>query len=78
MIAASTAALAYYEAFGGRREVEFGVAELARAGAPAAAAPWHISPAVSVGSRRLWAGSLDAARETLLREYDQLVRRAAC
>ena len=74
MIAASTAALAYYEAFRGHREIEFGVAELARSEHLPRAAPWQITPAVSVGARLLWAGELDRAREVLRREHDTLVR----
>ena len=57
MIAAATAALAYYEACRGRHEIEFGVAELARSEHLPRAAPWQITPAVSVGARLLWAGS---------------------
>ena len=74
MIAATTAALAYYETFGGHREIEFGVAELARSEHLPRAAPWQITPAISVGARLLWAGELDRAREVLRREYDTLVR----
>jgi DNA-binding NarL/FixJ family response regulator len=74
MIAAATAALAYYEACRGHHEVEFGVAELARSEQLPRAAPWQITPAVSVGARLLWAGELDRAREVLRREYDTLVR----
>ncbi len=74
MIAAATAALAYYEACRGHHEIEFGVAELARSEHLPRAAPWQITPAVSVGARLLWAGELDRAREVLRREYDTLVR----
>jgi DNA-binding NarL/FixJ family response regulator len=74
MIAASTAALAYYEVGRGHHEVEFGVAELARSEHLPRAAPWQITPAASVGVRLLWAGELDRAREVLRREYDTLVR----
>ena len=74
MIAAATAALAYYEALRGHHAIEFGVAELARSEHLPRAAPWQITPAVSVGARLLWAGELDRAREVLRREYDTLVR----
>ena len=70
MIAAATAALAYYEASRGHREIEFGVAELARSEHLPRAAPWQITPAVSVGARLLWAGELDRARDVLRREHD--------
>ena len=73
MIAASTAAMAYYEANRGSHEIEFGVAELARSEHLPRAAPWQITPAISVGARLLWAGELDRAREVLRREYDTLV-----
>ena len=74
MIAAATAALAYYEALRGHHAIEFGVAELARSEHLPRAAPWQITPAVSVGARLLWAGELDRAREVLRRAYDTLVR----
>ena len=74
MIAAATAALAFYEAARGNREIEFGRAELDGSEVLPRAAPWQITPAVSVGARLLWAGELDRARDVLLREYDALVR----
>ena len=74
LIAAATAALAFYEAARGNREIEFGMAELDGSEVLPRAAPWQITPAVSVGARLLWAGELDRARDVLRREYDALVR----
>ena len=74
LIAATTAALAYYEAQRGHHEIEFGVAELARSEHLPRAAPWQVTPAVSVGARLMWAAELDRAREVLRREYDTLMR----
>jgi DNA-binding CsgD family transcriptional regulator len=77
LIAASTAALAYYEAGRGRREVEFDEAELVGAELLPRMAPWQITPAISVGTRLLWAGELDRARDVLHREYEELVRQGS-
>ena len=74
LIAASTAALAYYDAARGIHDIEFGEDELVDAAHLPRAAPWQITPAVSVGGRLLWAGELDRAREVLRQEYDDLVR----
>ncbi|HEU0305166.1 MAG TPA: hypothetical protein VFR32_11360, partial [Gaiellaceae bacterium] len=83
-IAASTAALAFYEAARGSRDISFGEAELAAFGEAELAAPeelrpapWQITPAISVGARLLWAGELDRARAVLRHEYDELVRRGS-
>ena len=57
LIAAANAALAYYEACRGHHEVEFGIGELATSEHLPRAAPWQITPAVSVGARLLWAES---------------------
>jgi DNA-binding CsgD family transcriptional regulator/tetratricopeptide (TPR) repeat protein len=70
----ATAVLAYYEAGRGRRHVEFAEADLAAVGRLTRIAPWQITPAISVGSRLLWAGELDRAREILRREHDELER----
>ena len=77
LIAASTAALAYYEAGRGRREVEFDEAELVGAERLSRTAPWQVTPAISVGTRLLWAGELDRARAVLRSEYDELVRQGS-
>jgi AAA ATPase domain len=74
LIAASTAALAFYEAVRGNREIEFGTAELDGSEHLPRAAPWAVTPAVSIGARLLWAGELDRARDVLRRDYDDLVR----
>ncbi len=74
LIAAATAALAFYEAARGNREIEFGKAELDGSEVLPRAAPWQNTPAVSVGARLLWAGELVRARDVLRREYDALVR----
>jgi DNA-binding NarL/FixJ family response regulator len=74
LIAASTAALAFYEAVRGNREIEFGTAELDSLEHLPRAAPWAITPAVSIGARLLWAGQLNRARDVLRRDYDDLVR----
>jgi DNA-binding NarL/FixJ family response regulator len=76
---ASTAALAYYEAGRGRRDVAFGEAELAAVAAARLPrpAPWQVTPAISVGARLLWAGELDSARAVLRREYEALVRQGS-
>jgi DNA-binding NarL/FixJ family response regulator len=75
LIAAATAALAYYEACRGHHGVEFDIGELATAEHLPRAAPWQITPAVSVGARLLWAGELDQSRDVLRREYAALVRK---
>ena len=74
LITASTAALAFYEAVRGNHEIEFGTAELDASEQLPRAAPWAITPAVSIGARLLWAGELDRARDVLRRDYDDLVR----
>jgi DNA-binding NarL/FixJ family response regulator len=74
---AAAAALAYYEAGRGVRRVRFGEEELARAEPLPRTAPWQITPAISVGSRLLWAGELDRAREVLRAEYETLVRQGS-
>ena len=77
LITASNAALAFYEAVRGNREIEFGTAELDGSEHLARAAPWQITPAISVGVRLLWAGELDRARDVLQREHDALVRQGS-
>lgn len=74
LVAASRAALAYYEAGSGQREIEFGEGDLAAAERLPRMAPWQISPAISVGSRLLWAGKLERARTVLLAEHSELSR----
>jgi DNA-binding NarL/FixJ family response regulator len=74
LVAAASAALAYYDACRGHQEIEFGIAQLAGSEHLPRAAPWQITPAVSVGARLLWAGELDEARDVLRREQDTLVR----
>jgi DNA-binding NarL/FixJ family response regulator len=85
-IAASTAALAYYEAARGHGDIGFGEEELAAAGQllvfdewseELRPAPWQITPALSVGGRLLWAGELDRARHVLESEYETLVRQGS-
>ena len=73
MIAATTAALAYYEALRGHRGSSSASPSWLGRHLPRAA-PWQITPAVSVGARLLWAAELDRAREVLRQEYDTLVR----
>ena len=77
LIPASKAAVAYYEAGRGRREVEFDEADLAGAEPLRRTAPWQVTPAISVGTRLLWAGELDRARDVLRREYEELVRQGS-
>ena len=77
LITASNAALAFYEAVRGNREIEFGTAELDGSEHLARAAPWQITPAISVGVRLLWAGELDRARDVLRREHDALIRQGS-
>ena len=77
LIGWATAALAYYEAGRGRRHIDFGEADLAAAGRLTRTAPWQITPPISVGSRLLWAGELDRARDVLRREYEQLERQGS-
>ncbi len=77
LIAASTAALAFYEAARGCRDTTFGEAELAELDELPRTAPWQITPALSVGAQLLWAGELDRARDVLQREYDKLVRQGS-
>jgi hypothetical protein len=74
LIAAASAAAAFYEAARGIHDIEFGDAELARAEHLPRAAPWQITPAISLGARLLWAGELDRARNVLRREYDVLAQ----
>jgi hypothetical protein len=57
LIAASTAALAFYEAARGHGDITFGEAELAASEELPQVAPWQITPALSVGARLLWAAS---------------------
>jgi hypothetical protein len=71
---AAMAALAYYEAGRGDRSVSFGEAELVHTERLQRTAPWQITPPISVGSRLLWAGELDRARDVLRTEYEALVR----
>jgi len=77
LIAASRAALAYYEAGRGRRELEVDEAELVGAERLLRTAPWQVTPAISVGARLLWAGELDRARDVLRREHDELVHQGS-
>jgi DNA-binding NarL/FixJ family response regulator len=77
LITASKAALAFYEAVRGNRELEFDTYELEASEHLARAAPWQITPAISVGARLLWAGELDRARDVLRNEYEELVRRGS-
>jgi len=77
LIAASRAALAYYEAGRGRWELEVNEAELVGAERLSRTAPWQVTPAISVGTRLLWAGELDRARDVLRREYDELVHQGS-
>lgn len=77
LLAASMAALAYYEAASGSpHDVEPDDEALLRSELPRSA-PWQITPAVSLGARRMWAGELDAARAVLRRERDELVRQGS-
>ena len=77
LIAASGAALAYYEAGRGRWELEVDEAELVGAERLLRTAPWQVTPAISVGARLLWAGELDRARDVLRREHDELVQQGS-
>lgn len=77
LIAASTAALAFYDAARGHRDTGFREAELARVASLPRVAPWQITPAISVGYRLLWSGELDRARAVLRREYEELVRQGS-
>jgi DNA-binding NarL/FixJ family response regulator len=72
LIASASAAVAYYEAALGVHDIGFGIDDLAHVGYLPRAAPWQITPALSVGARLLWAGELDRARDVLRREYDRL------
>ena len=77
LTAASLAALTYYEAASGRpHDVEPDDDALLHSELPRMA-PWQITPAISVGARRLWSGELDRAREVLRQEYDELVRQGS-
>ena len=77
LIAASAAALAYYEAAMGRPAAELDDETLLRAERLRRMAPWQMTPAISVGARLLWAGELDRAREVLRSEHDELVRQGS-
>ena len=76
LIAASTAALAFYEAARGRK-IEFDDTRLDETMRPPRGPLGQISPAISVGLRRLWAGDLDGARDALRREHDELVNQGS-
>jgi DNA-binding NarL/FixJ family response regulator len=72
LIAASTAALAFYEAARGRK-IELDGTKLDGTMRPPRGPLGQISPAISVGLRRQWAGDLDGARDVLRSEHDELV-----
>ena len=73
LIAAATAALAYYQRARGLPTATFGEAELRAAPRLARTAPWQMTSAVSVGCQLMWQGDLDRARSVLRQEFDELV-----
>jgi DNA-binding CsgD family transcriptional regulator len=75
LTATAAAALAYFEGGRGRRADVPGDEDLLAAERLTRMAPWNITPAISVGSRLLWAGHLEEARTVLVHERDELVRR---
>jgi DNA-binding CsgD family transcriptional regulator len=74
LTATAAAAFAYFEGGRGRSADVPGDEDMLAAERLTRMAPWNITPAISVGSRLLWAGDLDAARTVLVHEHDELVR----
>jgi DNA-binding CsgD family transcriptional regulator len=77
LAAVAAAALAFYEGGRGQRVVELTDESMLAAERLPRIAPWQITPAISVGSRRLWAGELDRARDVFDREREELVRQGS-
>lgn len=74
LMAVAGAAVRYYEAAAGQRVPGVDDGEILAVGGLPRMAHYQVTPAISVGLRRLWAGDLGAARDILRREYDELVR----